>query len=274
MMSRKLSRIFIFVFLSMMAIATIVPLLYMVMVTFMSKEQYSMNMFSFPKTFNFDNYKIVLQNFDFIKMTINSFIISICSVALSLLVTTMAGYSLSKLNWRGKRFIYVMIATGMFMPGQVLLLPVYNLLIQMNLINSYLGLIVFNVAISVPFTIFMIIANLSGIQNEIIESAKIDGAGTFTVYWRIVIPLLKPTLATVAILNFINYWNELLYSMIILQNEELRTVTVSIVSLTTKFGSNPPVLYAGLLLSALPVVIVFFVLQKYIIKGVSAGAVK
>lgn len=274
MMSRKLSRIFIFVFLSMMAIATIVPLLYMVMVTFMSKEQYSMNMFSFPETFNFDNYKVVLQNFDFIKMTINSFIISICSVALSLLVTTMAGYSLSKLNWRGKRFIYVMIATGMFMPGQVLLLPVYNLLIQMNLINSYLGLIVFNVAISVPFTIFMIIANLSGIQNEIIESAKIDGAGTFTVYWRIVIPLLKPTLATVAILNFINYWNELLYSMIILQNEELRTVTVSIVSLTTKFGSNPPVLYAGLLLSALPVVIVFFVLQKYIIKGVSAGAVK
>lgn len=273
-MSKKVSRATIFILLVILAIGTLGPLLYMVGVTFLTKDEYMLNNFALPTSFNFDNYKILFQNFDFVKLTINSFIISFGSVVLSLFVTSLAGYSLSKLRWRGKKLIYVLIGTGMFMPGQVLILPVYNLFIQMGLINSYLGLIIFNVALSVPFTIFMIVANLNGIQNEIIESAKIDGAGSFTVYTRIILPLLKPTLATVAILNFISYWNELLYAMVILQDDSMRTVTVSIVQLTNAYGSNPPVLYAGLLLSALPVIIIFFVLQKHIIKGISSGAVK
>ena len=270
----SVAKLLIFLFLVILAIGTIAPLLYMVMVTFLTKDQYALNNFAIPTSLNFSNYKILFQNFDFIQLSKNSLIISFSSVVLSLFVTTLAGYSLSKLQWKGKRLVYVLIATGMFMPGQVLILPVYNLFIKMGLINSYLGLIIFNVALSIPFTLFMIVANLQGINNEIIESAKIDGAGPFTVYRTVILPLLKPTLATVAILNFISYWNELLYSMIILQDESMRTVTVSIVQLANAYGSNPPVLYAGLLLSALPVIIIFFVLQKHIIKGVGSGAVK
>lgn len=273
-MKKKLPKIIIYTFLIVLAISTILPLLYMFMVTFMTNEEYSLNMFAFPKSFNLDNYKYVLSEFDFIKYTMNSTIVSLTAVAASLLITSMAGYSIAKLNFTGKKLFILLLLSGMFMPGQVLMLPVYQTLIKLNMVNSFFGLIIFYVATSIPFTVFMIVANLKSMPNEILESAKIDGAGSWRIYYHIILPLLKPTLATVAILNFIGYWNELLYALVFLQNPEMRTVTVAIVSLVNKFASNPPLLYAGLMLSALPVIVIYFVFQKQITKGISSGAVK
>lgn len=273
-MKKKLPKIIIYTFLIVLAASTILPILYMLMVTFMTNEQYTANMFSLPKSFNLDNYIYVLNEFDFVKYTFNSTVISLSAVFLSLLVTSMAGFSIAKLNFSGKKLFILLLLTGMFMPGQVLMLPVYQTLIKLNLVNNYFGLIIFYVAISIPFTTFMIVANVKTIPNEIMESAKIDGANSWKIYFRIILPLLKPTLATVAILNFIGYWNELLYALIFLQNPEMRTVTVAVVSLVNKFSSNPPLLYAGLMLSALPVIVIYFVFQKQITKGISSGAVK
>ena len=270
----KASKVLVFVLLSLLALTTLVPILYMCEVTLLTKEEYMLNMFSLPSSFNLENYHVVLQNFNFVQMVFNSLMISTLTVVLSLFLTSLTAYSVDKLAWKGKKFVMALITVGMFMPGQVLILPVYQILISLNMVNNRLGLVTFYVALSIPFTVMMQRANIHGISNEILEPASIDGAGHFRIYWSIVLPLLKPTLATAAILNFITYWNELLYAMILLQNEAYRTVTVSIVSMTNKFGSNPPLLYADLLLSALPVIVIYLVAQKQIIKGVSAGAVK
>ncbi len=270
----KFSRIIVFLLLSILAATTLLPILYMIMATFLSKDEYMLNMFALPKALNFQNYKVVLEAFNFIRMTFNSLFVSVITVATSLLVTSLAAYSINKLSWKGKKPVMGLITVGMFMPGQVLIIPVYQILIGLNLVNSSFGLIIFYVATSIPFTTMMMIANIKGIPNQILESATIDGAGSFKIYLNVILPLLKPTLVTAAIINFISYWNELLYAMIILQDERIRTITVSIVSLTNKFGSNMPLLYAGLLLSAIPVIILYLIAQKQIIKGVSSGSLK
>ncbi len=269
-----LRRSIIFLLLAFLAASTLLPIVYMVSVTFLTKDEYLLNVFSVPSSLNIANYRTVLDSFNFLRMTANSVIISTTTVFFSLFFNSLCAYSLVKLDWKGKSVAKTAILVGMFMPGQVLLLPVYQILISLKLVDTMVGLIMFYVAISVPFAVMMMMANLKGLSNQVMEAAQIDGASSFMIYLRIVIPLLKPTLATATILNFIGNWNELLYAMILLQSEELRTVTVSVVSLTNKFGANPPLLYAGLLMSALPVVLVYLIAQKQIVKGVSSGAVK
>ncbi len=273
-MKSKIGRSLVFIYLSTLAASTILPLVYMFLTTFKTKDQYIANNFSLPTSFNLDNYRFILSDFNFLQLAKNSTLISLGAIVLSLLVTSMAGYAVAKLKFRGKKLLVLFIVSGMFMPGLVLILPVYQMLIKFNLVNSYLGLIIVYVASSVPFTTFMIVANLKGIPDAIIESAKIDGAGSWRVYWHIILPLLKPTLATVSILNFIGYWNELLTALIVLQDPAKKTVTIGVISLVNKFSSNVPLMYAGLFLSAIPVIVVFFIFMKQIINGVSSGAVK
>jgi raffinose/stachyose/melibiose transport system permease protein len=271
---RNLSRLFMFSFLCAVAASMILPLLFMVLTTFKTRAEFLGNMFALPKQINFDNYRLLWHDFNFFRLAFNSLIISFCSVILSLWLTSMSGYSLARIPFFGRKVFIMFILLGMFMPGQVLILPVYSILINLNLVNSYWGLMLFYVGSSTSFTTLMIMANVKKIPHEILESAKVDGANQWQTYLYIVLPMLRPILATVAILNFIGYWNELLYALILLQDPELRTLTSSIVSVVNKFGSNPPVLYAGLLISALPVIILYFALQKHLIKGVGAGAVK
>lgn len=260
--------------LCVLACITLFPLLFMGLTTFKSRDEYMTGLFDWPKQFNFHNYSVVLDSFNFFKMNMNSFIVTVAAVALSLFVTSMLGYSLSKINFSGKKVIAGLVISGMFMPGQVLIIPVYTIMIKLHLVNSHLGLILFYVATSIPFGAFLMIANLKSLPNELIESGKIDGANLFRIYRSIVLPMLAPTLATAGILNFISYWNELLYAMVLLQKEELRTVTVGVASLANRFGGNAPLLYAGLLLSSLPVIVIFFGFQRYLVKGISGGAVK
>lgn len=274
MKKHKTREIIIFVILSIIACVTIFPFLFMVLTTFKDRNEYLVSLFGWPEQFTFNNYKIVWDSFDFIGMTFNSFVITASAVFLSLLVTSMLGFALSKIQFSGKKLITALVVSGMFMPGQVLIIPVYNIMIKLGLVNTYLGLILFYVATSIPFATFLMIANLKNVPNELMESAKIDGASLFRVYRSIALPILMPALATAAILNFISYWNELLYAMVLLQQEEMRTITVGVTSLVNRFGGNTPLLYAGLLLSAIPVILIFFIFQKYLVKGVTGGAVK
>lgn len=270
----KISRVLVFLFLALLALGTIFPFIFLVMTTFKDKSQYMTNMFALPTSLDFSNYSTIFTNFDILRMNLNTFFVVICSVFLSLFVTSMAGFSISKLDFFGKKILFGLIGLCMIMPGQVLIIPIYNIIYKLGLLNTLTGLILYYVGSSIPFATFLIAANCKTIPNELIESAKIDGASMFKVYLNVIIPMLKPTMAAVFILNFLSYWNELLYAMIIIQKPELRTLTVSLMSLTSRYTSNEPLMYTGLLINCIPVVIVFFLFQKQLIKGVSAGAVK
>lgn len=276
MRSKKmtLSRIFVFMLLAFTAVGTLAPFFYMVMTTFKEKSEYLVNMFGFPEEFSLLNYKIIFENYDILRLNLNSFVVVAISVAGTLTVTSMAGYAMAKLDFKGKKLLYALIAFCMIMPGQVLMIPVYHILTKLGLINSLVGLVLIYVTSSIPFATFLFAANCRGIDNGIIEAAKIEGAGFVKIYLKIILPLLKPTLAAVAILNSISFWNELFWAMILVQKESERTLTVALVSLTGRFGSNMPLVYTGLFINCIPIIIVFFIFQKQLIKGTSAGALK
>lgn len=269
-----LSRIFVFLLLAFTAVGTLAPFFYMVMTTFKEKSEYLVNMFGFPEKFSLLNYKIIFENYDIVRLNINSFVVVAISVIGTLTVTSMAGYAMAKLDFRGKKLLYALIAFCMIMPGQVLMIPVYHILTKLGLINSLVGLVLIYITSSIPFATFLFAANCRGIDNGIIEAAKIEGAGFVKIYLKIILPLLKPTLAAVAILNSISFWNELFWAMILVQKESERTLTVALVSLTGRFGSNMPLVYTGLFINCIPIIIIFFIFQKQLIKGTSAGALK
>lgn len=268
------SRVFVFLLLAATAVVTLAPFIYMVITTFKEKSEYLVNMFGMPENFSLKNYKIIFENYDVLRMNLNSFKVVIISVLGTLLITSMAGYALAKLDFKGKKLLYALIAFCMIMPGQVLMIPVYHILTKLHLINSLVGLVLIYMTSSIPFATFLFAANCLGIPDGVIEAAKIEGAGFVRIYTAIVLPLLRPTLAAVAILNFISYWNELFWAMILVQKESERTLTVGLVSLTGRFGSNTPLVYTGLFINCIPIIVIFFIFQKQLIKGTSAGALK
>lgn len=268
------SRVFVFLLLAVTAVVTLAPFVYMVITTFKEKSEYLVNMFGMPENFSLKNYKIIFENYDVLQMNLNSFKVVIIAVLGTLLITSMAGYALAKLDFKGKKLLYALIAFCMIMPGQVLMIPVYHILTKLHLINSLVGLVLIYITSSIPFATFLFAANCLGIPDGVIEAAKIEGAGFVRIYTAIILPLLRPTLAAVAILNFISYWNELFWAMILVQKESERTLTVGLVSLTGRFGSNTPLVYTGLFINCIPIIVIFFIFQKQLIKGTSAGALK
>ena len=270
----KISRILVFLFLAFIAIGTIAPFIYMVMTTFKEKNEYIIQMFSLPESLNLKNYKVIFKNYNVLQLNKNSLIITAGSLIGMITVTTMAGFAVSKLKFTGKKILYALMAFCMIMPGQVVMIPVYTLMSRLGLVNSHLGVILIYITTSIPFATFLFAANCSSVNDGIIESAKIEGASIPMIYLKIILPMIKPTIAAVAILNFVSYWNELFWAMILLQEDAKRTLTVGLVSLTGRFGSNMPLTYTGLFINCIPIIIVFFIFQKQLIKGTSAGAMK
>ena len=228
------------------------------------------------KGLSFDNFVKAFTQMDFLNAFKNSLIVTVTATVLVTLLASMLAYYIVRNNNIVSKITFALMVASMIIPFQAIMIPLVSIYGgTLNILNHRLTLIFMHTGFSMAMSVFMFHGFIKGnVPIALEEAAYIDGCTHSQTFFKIVLPLLKPTLATAAILNFITYWNELLYAMILLQNEAYRTVTVSIVSMTNKFGSNPPLLYAGLLLSALPVIVIYLVAQKQIIKGVSAGAVK
>lgn len=264
---RKHSK-WIYFILIFTALTLLIPLLYVILLSFSGTGNTSIGQFTL------DNYKQAYQSLNFFSMNINSLIISVTTILLSLWFSSMAAFALAKINIRLNNQLLGLFFLGLFMPGQVLIVPVYQVLTELNLIDLRLGLILYYVGSSMAFSIFFFNSQLKTFPKQLIEAAQIEGASWFTVYYKIVIPYLKPAIITIGIMNFIGYWNEMFYALIILQNPTKRTVTIEMIRLADKFQNNIPVLYAGLILGAIPIIIFYFIFQGKINQGENAGAVK
>jgi ABC-type glycerol-3-phosphate transport system permease component len=232
------------------------------------------NMFGLPVELFSNNYRMVFDRFDIIQLGFNSLIVTMSSIVISLLITSMAAFGFAKFRFRGNALLFTLVIGCMMIPGQVLMIPVYKIMADLQLINNYFSLILFYVATSIPFATFLLSANCRSIPYELLEAAKMDGANNFRIYRSIILPLLKPSLITLAILNFLSFWNELLYSMLFLQKGSMQTMTVAVATLMGRNTYNMPLLMTGLLINCIPVILIFLIFQRYIQKGITVGAVK
>lgn len=231
-----------------------------------------------PKFPTFNNFYEVLKLVPIIKYAINSFIVAAFTVILNLIFSSLAAYPLARMNFKGKNAAFFLILLTLMIPFQAIMLPLYIIILKMNLIdsisdfNGYLGMILpFCVN---AFGIFLLRQAFLTIPKELEESAFIDGCNSFQIFTKILLPLIKPSLSVLAIFTFVGSWGEFLWPSIILTKQTLFTLPVGINELQGAFSANYRLIAAGSIVSIIPILIFFISLQKYFIKGENEGAVK
>lgn len=259
---------FIYVFLIITALSLIIPLFYVILLSFSGNGDKTFG------NFTLENYQFIAQKYDFLKLYKNSLIIAGSSLVLCITISTMAAFSLHKINFGFNKYITALFFVGLLMPGQVLVVPVYQVIAKLGLLDTRLGLVLYYVGSGMPFAIFFIGAQIKSLPIQLLEAAKIEGASIFRVYWSIVLPYIKPAVVTLSIMNFIGYWNEMYYAMILLQNPAKKTLTAELITISKTFGNKFEILYAGLMLAAIPIIIFYAFFHDKINYGENAGAVK
>ena len=231
-----------------------------------------------PQDFTLENFKEVLRLVPIVGYVINSFIVAFFTVILNLIFSAMAAYPLARLEFMGKKIAFFAILATIMVPFQAIMLPVYIITLKLNLVDSY-GALAGYIGMILPFAvnafgIFLLRQAFLSIPKELEESAVVDGCNSWQIFFRILLPMIKPSLAVLAIFTFIGSWGEFLWPSIVLTNEKLFTLPVGINNLQGAFSADYRLIAAGSMISIVPIVIFFVSLQKYFISGANEGAVK
>lgn len=203
---------------------------------------------------------------------INSVITTAGAVVLLLVVSSLAGFALAVLRFPLRRLIFIVILASLMIPVQVVLVPFYQTVVGLGLLNTRIGLIISYTAFFLPFSVYLMTSFYAGLPRELVEAARIDGAKLIQVWWYVMVPMGKPALITLGILNTLYCWNDVLISLLVLQDQ--RTLMVGIAALRGEYTTNVPLLSAGIVLAAAPIVILYIIFQRQIVSGIAVGAVK
>ena len=255
------------------AVLTLAPLLWMVSASLMpSGKATTYPLHLLPRPVTFTNYQYLFAHLDLARNIMNSAIVAFSATALSLLINSMAGYAFAKFRFRGRDQAFTLMLAGLVIPPQVGMLPLFVLMRQLHLVNTYWGVIIPSMA-SI-FGIFLIRQYALSIPDELLDAARIDGASEFLIYRRIVLPVLTPILVTFAVFMFMSTWNDFLWPLIILSDDAKYTLPVALANLSGEHVQDTELMMAGSVVTLLPVLIAFVALQRYYIEGVTAGSVK
>lgn len=255
-------------------IISVMPFIFMVLNSFKEKfEMLTKGVFNLPDSLNFANYKEVLTG-GFGKYFMNSVIVLTISLVLLLFISACASYPLARFKFKLANPIYAAIVACMSIPVHITLIPVFKMSRATGLYDSIWALIGPYVAFAVPISVFILTSFMKEIPREIEESAEIDGCGKIQMFFSIILPLAKPGLATLAIYNGVNMWNEFSFAYTLTQSSENRTLPLAIWEFQGQYSMNTPMIMAVLTLTLLPMIIMFIIFQDKLVKGMTAGAVK
>lgn len=258
------------------ALLIILPLFWIVYVSLKTNYEFYLNPWSLPKELQFQNYSNAIELLNLGPVFLNTFYFVFGGLILGITVNTLAAYILTRLDWKGKKFILGLIMLSLFLPGINILVPQYVLARFFKLNNSLTGLIfLINMALS-AFDILLMSSFMRSIPKELEESARIDGAPLWTIFWRIIFPLSIPGVVTISIFRFLNLYNDFINPFIYLTDPSKHTVAVSVYYANTvlKYTSNYVTLFAAIVVSLVPTMIVYFIFQKRVVEGATIGAVK
>lgn len=272
----SLTRILIFGTLLVLSVSNLYPLLFMLLNSLKSRADYQRAPFSLPDLGNlaWGNYATMISQFKILNLFKNTLIISVFTILFLLIFGIVASYAFAKLDFKGKNIIYFLIISSMFVPVQVTIIPIYMLFSAIHLVNTYWAVILTYLGMFLSETILLMTSAFRGIPDEMIEAAELDGAGYFDTVRYIIVPMGSPAIILCLIYYFIVTWNDLFTPMILLTDMDLRTVMVALASLISRYGGDPTLQFAGLVLAALPAVLVYAVFQNYIIKGIGEGTTR
>ena len=256
-----------------LAFVALFPLLWMLSVSFMApgaSSVYPPRLL--PHEFTLDNYRELFARVGVGRYLANSLLVAVAATALSLFFNVTAGYAFAKLRFAGREQIFRLMLGALVIPGQVAMVPLFLLLKQLGLVNTYGGVIV--PAMASIFGIFLVRQYALSIPDDLLEAARIDGASEWRIFSMVVVPLLKPIVVTLAVFTLLGTWNDFMWPLIVLTDKELYTLPVALAGLSREHVQDNELMMAGSVLTILPVLVVFLVLQRYYIQGLMTGGVK
>lgn len=263
------------VFLAALFLTMMVPIYYLLVTTFKSPAEAAASPLGLPKHFTFENYTKAFEAMNYGQALKNNLIITVTSVILLIVFASMAAYVVA----RSKKKIFAVMngifMVGLIIPFQISIIPLYKMLAGVNLMNTHTAVILVDVfCINLPLSIFLMRGFIYTVPAELEEAAAIDGCGTFQCFWRIIFPLLKPIISTVAILDTLAIWNDFMTPLLLLQSPEKQVLLQQVYKNVGPFSTDWTAFFPMLVMSTLPLVIFYLIMQKQIIEGVVAGAVK
>jgi multiple sugar transport system permease protein len=255
------------------AFLTLLPLLWMLSASLMpAGEATALPPHLLPSAPTLAHYRALFTRLHLARYAANSVLLAGAVTLISLLLNCMAGYAFAKLRFPGRDRLFRVLLAALVIPGQVAMLPLFLMLKQMGLVNTYWGVIIPGMA-SV-FGIFLIRQYALSIPDSLLDAARVDGAGEFRIYWSLVLPVCKPILVTLAIFTFMGTWNDFLWPLIVLTNSDMYTLPVALANLVGEHVQDTELMMAGAMLTVLPVLVVFVALQRYYMEGIMSGGVK
>lgn len=227
-----------------------------------------------PESLNFDNYAYVWSKSGFSTYFVNSVAVSTCSVLIVIFLCICNAYALSRYKFKGKGFITLLLLGTQMMPVILYLVPLFSVFRTIKLIDHPAALVIFNIILQTPFNTLLMRSFVNGVPKELDEAAMVDGAGKLTIMGKILLPMLKPGIVAVSAFTFIGCWNEFLVAFTFIQTQQKFTIPVGLKTMIGEYSVNYPALAAGSVIALIPPVILFAVIQKHLVAGLSAGAVK
>jgi ABC-type glycerol-3-phosphate transport system permease component len=258
----------------LLTIISLYPVFFMIMTALKSKEEYVYNKFGFPESVSWNNFIEVFVGKDFPIWFLNSIILTVGSVMLSLAVATLAAFALARFKFKMSESILGFIISLMVIPPVVMVIPLFILMVKISLINTYPGVIIIYAGLTLPFSIYLLTTFFKSIPQAIIDSAFIDGCSSFKTLTNIILPLSMPPIITLIVVNSLWVWNELMIALIFLQKDQLKTLMVGITVFKSRYNINIPLTMMGLVVITIPMVALYLFGQKYFVKGLISGSVK
>ena len=271
---KKPQLLFTYIVLSVWSVIVLFPIWTLVVNSFKPQKQIFKDPFGLPDTFTLDGYRAAWNNGRFDLYFVNTLIVTAIALGLILFIGSMAAYALAKWKSPVSNFLYIFFIAGLMIPIRLGTLDLVRLIKALNLQDTYWSLIPVYVAMGMPIATFVLTAFIKELPGEMFEAANIDGASEWQIYSRIVLPLMRPALATVAIFNMIKIWNDFWFPLVFIRAEESRTVALGVSLLFGQYRTDWTRALAVLSLAALPVLILYMLLAREFIKGLTAGAVK
>lgn len=272
--NRSISKIALYFVLGMASIITLYPLIWMLYTSLKSNKDISMSTFALPTTLHFENYASAWKQANIGTYFINSIIVSVTAIIFTVFIGAAAAFILSKFRFRMQKGVYSIFIVGMLIPLQSILVPLFIQMRTLRLLDSLWSLILTYTAFGLPITIFIMESFMRSFPDEILEASVIDGSPIYKMFLKIILPMTKPAIASVVILNFLNNWKEFSFALIFISVEQKKTLPLGLYNFLGAETSNYAGLMAALVISSIPVIAIYLLLQKQVIDGMTAGAVK
>jgi len=256
------------------ALIVVIPLVTAVLGGFKTNGELLISPFSLPQSFHWENYSSILTSSSFLGQVFNSTIIMLGTIAIILLTASMIAFILARLTFPGRDLIFNFFTIGLLFPLTVASLPLYIAVRQLGLIDNLLGVILPQVAFGMPISILILRNFFRAIPGELEDAAYIDGCTMNGFFWRILLPLSTPALATVGVLTLVSSWNNFLLPLLVLNKEELWTLPMGVTQFSGQYGSDWSLIMAFLTLSMVPAILFYLLAERYLVAGLTAGAVK